>query len=186
LGGPVQPLFESKSPRLCPRHELAGALLDEGSDEREIGEVWGCNMALRRSALDAVGPFAEGMRFSQDWEWQQRLLRRGGRIVYVPDALVVHRRLASDLRVLSLMGQFARRGYTMGSIRRAAGEAVTSRDLLRYLGRGVDHLGHGIGAGCTRGLTEGVKQLGLAAGLAAGKLLVSNEPTSTGRLRHGA
>jgi glycosyltransferase involved in cell wall biosynthesis len=180
LGGPVRPRFESKPPRMCSAHDLAGGVFDEGPDEREVGEVWGCNMALRRSALASVGPFREGMRYSQEWEWQQRLLRRGGTIVYVPDAWLWHRRLAADLGVIGLLSEFAQRGYTIGTVRRAAGEAVESGDVRRHLGRGLAALGHGLRAGCTRGLTEGVKQLGLAAGLAAGKRFSPTGPSEAG------
>ncbi len=46
--------------------------------------------AFRRSALDQVGGFDESLRASEDVDLAYRLARSGGRIVFNPDAVVLH------------------------------------------------------------------------------------------------
>jgi glycosyltransferase involved in cell wall biosynthesis len=168
LGGAVRPQFDRSPPRTCGGHELPGACLDEGPLERVVDEVWGCNMALRRDVLgdDGPGRFRQGMPYAQEWEWQQRLQRSGGTIVYVPAAWLWHRRLASDVRLRTLLPQFARRGYTIGAVRLALGAPIRRGEALRRAARGLAHLRHGAGLACSRGLTEGMKELGHAYALA--------------------
>jgi GT2 family glycosyltransferase len=164
LGGPVNPRYVSPPPRTCDAHELAGACLDEGPDEREIHEVWGCNMAVRRFALARAGPFREGLRFSQEWEWQHRLRLHGVPIVYVPDAGLDHLRHGSDLRLPPLLRQHAWRGWFIaGELRRTheLGRGAARRALVRS-GR---RLAHGLTAGCSRGLTDSAREAGWAARL---------------------
>jgi GT2 family glycosyltransferase len=164
LGGPVRPRFVSSPPRTCAAHELAGASLDEGSKEREIGEVWGCNMAVRRFAIDKAGPFREGLRFSQEWEWQHRLRLQSVKIVYVPDAGLEHLRHGSDLRLPSLVRQHAWRGWFIAGELRSTGEL--GRGAARIaLARSGRRLAHGLWARCCRGLTDSAREAGRAARL---------------------
>jgi glycosyltransferase involved in cell wall biosynthesis len=155
VGGPVRPRFDGPPPPTCPRHDLAGAEFDAGDREEEVAEVWGGNMAIRRSALDAVGPFREGLRWHQEWEWQQRLLAGGGRIVYVPAAGLTHR--VAREGIARLAWEFLQRGYVQGSLGRHV-------PLHRAAGAAAGHLAHGVRARCTRGVTEAARQLGLLAG----------------------
>ena len=60
-------------------------------------------MAIRREAFQRVGPFCEGLRYHQEWEWEQRLLESGGRLVYLPGAWVWHRRDETDLKLISIL-----------------------------------------------------------------------------------
>jgi glycosyltransferase involved in cell wall biosynthesis len=157
FGGPVRPRYEARAPRTCPAHGLAGATLDEGGVEREVGEAWGCNMTLRRSAFERIGPFREGLRVQQEWEWQQRLLAAGGTIVHLPAAWLSHRRLASDLRLASMLGSAFRRGATKAAL----GAPVARRKVAR---RAASRLSHGVRARCTRGVFDGLRDLGLLWG----------------------
>jgi GT2 family glycosyltransferase len=104
-----------------------------------------------------VGPFREGLRRHQDWEWEQRLLRAGGRIVHVPDAWLWHRRGRSDLRVTRLAREFFLRGYTKATL----GFPI---DRRRVATRAAESLGHALRARCTRGLTEAARDAGLLWG----------------------
>jgi cellulose synthase/poly-beta-1,6-N-acetylglucosamine synthase-like glycosyltransferase len=158
FGGPVRPLFEARPPTTCPHHELAGTLFDEGRQEMQIAEVWGGNMALRREALKLAGPFREGLRLHQDWEWQQRLVAGGGRITYLPEAWLWHRRLRRDLRVVPMLYEFLLRGYLRASL----DEGVKARYAVhraRRWGR------HALRARCTRGMTETARSIGLLCGV---------------------
>jgi glycosyltransferase involved in cell wall biosynthesis len=154
LGGPVSARFEHAPPRTCPVHDLAGMTLDEGDAETDIGEVWGMNMAIRRFAFDAVGPFRPGLRWHQEWEWEQRLLAAGGRIVYVPGAGLAHRRGRGDLRVPALAWEFLQRGYLLGTL----GKHVPPREAAR---QAWAQLRHGLRGRCTRGITEAARTTGL-------------------------
>jgi glycosyltransferase involved in cell wall biosynthesis len=154
LGGPIRPLLDGSPPRTCDDHELAGIAFEDEGPEAEVGEVWGGNLAIRRDAVEAVGPFREGLHRHQEWEWEQRLLRGGGRIVYVPDAWLWHRRATTDLRVHRLVREFFLRGYTKASL----GFPVEARWTARRARR---NLAHGVRRRCTRGLTEAARDAGL-------------------------
>jgi GT2 family glycosyltransferase len=64
---------------------------------RNLGFGHGANMAVRRDRFLEVGGFDEMMgvgsplRAWNDRDFGYRLLRRGGRIIYTPDALIFHR-----------------------------------------------------------------------------------------------
>ena len=154
VGGPVRARLEGASPRLCDRHGVAGIELGNTPGDAEVGEAWGGNMAMRRSALARIGPFREGLSYLQEWEWQQRLLRSGGRIVLIPAAWLWHRRSDADLHAGRLMGEFFRRGWTKASL----GYPV---DLRRTAGRARRNLGHGVRRRCTTGFTEAARDAGL-------------------------
>lgn len=162
LGGPVEPRFDAGAPRTCERHQLAGGTLRLGDEDEEVDEVWGCNMALRRSAVERIGGFDERLTLSEDWEWGNRLAASGGTIVYLPDALIQHRRLRGDLRLRTLPWEFFRRGWNVGRLR----GNVDARHEARAA---VASLRHAARARCTRGLTDAARSLGLLlAALAPG------------------
>lgn len=53
----------------------------------------GANISVTRSTLERVGPFCEtlpGTGVHEDMEWQGRLLKRGGRIWFEPQAMIWH------------------------------------------------------------------------------------------------
>src|SRR5206468_8984109 len=74
--------------------------------------VWGANMALRRSALERVGPFDEAVEIwaGDEEDWQRRLRAAGGRIAYVAAAGVDHRRAGPDARLPALSRAAYHRG----------------------------------------------------------------------------
>jgi GT2 family glycosyltransferase len=164
VGGPVKPRFEHAPPRTCAEHELAGVTFDEGDRDRELGEVWGPNMAVRRSGFELAGMFREGLAFGQEWEWQRRLLAAGGRIVYVPDAWLWHRRSRSDLRVPALLREYVTRGWIQGRLRQPTPDGWRPGPLA---GRALASLAHGLRRRCTRGLTDAALDAGRLAGVLA-------------------
>lgn len=52
----------------------------------------GALLALTRECFEAIGPFDEGYRlYFEENDWQRRLRKRGGRLVYVGGSRVIHR-----------------------------------------------------------------------------------------------
>ncbi len=163
VGGPVRPLFDVPPLRTCERHDLAGTCLDEGPIDKPISEVWGGNVAVSRAALELAGPFRQGLKFHQDWEWLQRLHAAGGRTVYVADAWLEHRRRAEDMRLASLLREGFARGWFLGR-HRADHQPKSTRTLARDTAiRAGRSLWHALNARCTRGLTDCARASGHAA-----------------------
>jgi GT2 family glycosyltransferase len=163
LGGPIRPRLEGSAPRTCDAHQLAGVALEDQRSEAEVDEVWGGNMAIRRSALESIGAFRPGLAYHQEWEWEQRLLKRGGTMVHLPDAWLWHRRTQGDLRASRLLAEFFMRGYTKASL----GFPV---DLSWTIARGRRNLVHGVRRRCTRGLTEAARDAGLVSAVLLGRV----------------
>jgi GT2 family glycosyltransferase len=103
LGGPIRPRLEGSRLRACGREPLPITTLDLGPEDREAEFVWGANMALRRPALERIGPFDEVLGGAGDEEdWQRRLRAAGGRVGYVAAAGVDHRRVGRDATLRAL------------------------------------------------------------------------------------
>lgn len=168
LGGPVRPRFERRPPPTCAGHELAGMSLDQGAVDVEVDEVWGCNMAVRRSAVGAAGGFDDRLAVAEDWDWGRRLRAAGGRIVLVAEAWVHHRRLPSDLRVPALLVEYYRRGYVVG-----VRDPACADGALRTAAASLRHAASGH---CTRGLTDAARNLGLWRGDRVRRRRVSPRP----------
>jgi glycosyltransferase involved in cell wall biosynthesis len=173
FGGPVHPVFEGEPPETCAAHKLAGALFDAGPGERQVTEVWGCNMALRRSALTRAGLFRTGLRHHQEWEWQRRLIESGGWIVYLPDASVCHHRDAARWRTRALLREFFARGY----IKATLAPEVSPRAAAT---RGARWLHHAARTRCTWGWAEVARSAGLLCGAMIGRRRSRRAPR-TGR-----
>jgi GT2 family glycosyltransferase len=162
FGGPVLPRWEGAEPRTCGLHGPAGGTLDEGPVEREVDEVWSCNMAVQRWALDRVGLLREGLVAVDEVEWEARLVKAGGSVVYLPDAWVSHRRVASDTRVGSLVRDNFRLGYMVVAL----GQELPTDRVLRDLRASV---AHAVRHGCTRGFTDAVRKIGSLCAIFAGR-----------------
>ena len=70
-------------------------LLDAGTQCRDVEDMYGCNMAIRRQALTLAGGFNEQLGpgangYCDDIELADRIRRAGMRIGYMPDALIFH------------------------------------------------------------------------------------------------
>jgi hypothetical protein len=76
FAGPIRPRLEGPAPRSCGREQPPLTTLDLGPhDTADIRFAWGANMAIRRSALERVGPFDTSLQHGGDeQEWQERLL----------------------------------------------------------------------------------------------------------------
>jgi GT2 family glycosyltransferase len=112
--GPIRPVLEGRAPRSCGREAAPITSLDLGERDVDARYAWGANMAVRRRALERIGPFDETLEHGGDeQEWQDRLRadspEDGGRVLYVARAAVEHRRAGADARLRALVrGQLVR------------------------------------------------------------------------------
>ena len=151
--GPIRARLEGPAPRGCGREGPPITTLDLGAADAEARFAWGANMAIRRSALERVGPFDPSLEHGGDeQEWQERLRAEspGARVLYVAAAAVAHRRVGADARLRSL----ARGAYVRGKAARRfdsrRGRAPTlARELLTLAGC----IGHVVRRQCPAGLT---------------------------------
>jgi glycosyltransferase involved in cell wall biosynthesis len=160
VGGPIRAQLEGPAPRSCGRERAPITTLDLGPEDVEAELVWSANMLLRRDAFDRVGPFAEDLPTGGDEEeWLRRLRDAGGRVVYVADAGLDHRRSGDDVRLRSLMQSAYRRGRNMRAHDRRRGAAPSlARELRALAGCGW----HTVRRACPQGLVAGAHSAGRA------------------------
>jgi len=111
FGGPIRAALEGGGPRACGRESAPITTLDCGREDRDVAAVWSANMAVRRRAFDQIGGFDESIAGrGEEEEWQQRYLAHGGRVRYVANAGLDHRRARVDATLRAL----ARAAYGHG------------------------------------------------------------------------
>jgi GT2 family glycosyltransferase len=161
FGGPIRARFEGPAPRSCGRELPPITSLDLGTEDRPAELVWSANMAIRRSAFDAVGPFDERFSTGGDEEdWLRRLRAGGGEVLYVAAASLDHRRAGDDARLRSLMRSAYRRGRNMRAYDRMRGVDPRLGTELRVLaGCGW----HTVRRACPQGLVAGAHSAGRLA-----------------------
>jgi glycosyltransferase involved in cell wall biosynthesis len=163
FGGPIRGRIDGRGWRTCGREWPPISSYWRGDADREVDLVFAGNMAIRRSALDRVGPFAESLGlypdearriaratggaapaagfFGDEEEWQDRYRAGGGRILYVAAARVDHVRSGQAART----GALVRAAYGRGRVARrwsqSRGRPPTLGRELRVLGGSVWHLG---------------------------------------------
>lgn len=151
FAGRIVPRLEGKPPRSCGREAPPITSLQLGEHDRPARYAWGSNMAIRRSALQRVGPFDVSLAGGGDeQEWQDRLRAAGGQVLYVAGAALHHRRSPQDARLRALCrvaygrGRAARRFDS----RRGDGPPL-ARELLTLAGC----IGHVVRRRCPAGMT---------------------------------
>ena len=167
FGGPIRARFEGHAPRGCGREEPPITTLDLGEDDVEAEMVWGANFAVRRSAVERIGEFDESFDrgHGDEEEWLLRLHAAGGRIVYLAEAGLDHRRAADDSGLASLARAAYRRGRGARSSDRRHGKAPgVGRELRAVAGAGW----HTVRRACPQGLIMGAH--------AAGRLMEALRP----------
>lgn len=70
------------------------------SEPREVQAIFGCNCAFRVSLLRSIGGYDETLLAAEDAEISTRIRNRGGRIIFVPDAVIYHRHRESFIRLI--------------------------------------------------------------------------------------
>ena len=140
FGGPIRPLLEGGGPRACGREPAPITALDRGPADIDGAPVWGANMAIRRRALQRLGPFDESLGGRGDEEeWLRRYAAAGGRIRYLAAAGLEHRRTAADarLRPLSIAAYHLGRTARANDVRKGAAPPLARE--LRELAGGAWH-----------------------------------------------
>jgi glycosyltransferase involved in cell wall biosynthesis len=179
VGGPIVLRLEGRPPRTCG-HELPGeGELDYGSELRLVEEVWGGNLALRRHAVETIGPFREFRRLGgNEIEWQRQARAAGLSIGYVPAARLYHRRTAEDLRLRRLVTRRFFRGWGQARNMARAGEPYAAQSELESTGH---WLRHWVTTGCSQGLVNAAQVAGRfvsIADLAVRRRLVPHSTSS--------
>ncbi|MFN2615744.1 MAG: glycosyltransferase family 2 protein [Thermoleophilaceae bacterium] len=158
FGGPIRPRLEGPTPRACGREDPPITALDLGKEDRECEVVWSANMGARRSAFERVGDFDESLQGGgEEQEWLERLRGAGGRIHYLADAGLDHRREGDDARLRPLMRAAYARGRAVRHFDSRRGiEPSLARELRVVAGCGW----HTLRRGCPQGLVMGAHSLG--------------------------
>lgn len=155
--GPIVPRLEGDPPRSCGREGPPITSLQLGCRDCETRYAWGSNMAIRRRALQRVGPFDVSLEQGGDeQEWQDRLRAtaaaegKSARVLYVADAALYHRRAPADARLRSLCRASFARGRGSRRFDAWRGQAPSLASELRIL---VGCVGHVLLRRCAMGLT---------------------------------
>ena len=157
-GGPIRARLEGRALRSCGREPPPITTLDRGPHDHDVANVWGANMAIRRSAFERVGGFDEAISGRGDEEeWERRYTQQGGRIRYVAGAWLEHRRTAQDATVRSL----SRAAYHLGkTARRNDVRKGTAPGMTRELRVLIGCAWHAIRRRCAYGLVMAAHSLG--------------------------
>ncbi len=153
LAGRIRPRLEGRSPHTCGREGPPITTLDLGERDTEARYAWGANMAIRRDALERVGPFDVSLEHGGDeQEWQDRLRARepGARVLYVAGAAVDHRRTGPDARLRALVRTAYARGRAARLLDARSGKAPGAIGELRTLAGCAWHV---VRYRCPAGLT---------------------------------
>jgi glycosyltransferase involved in cell wall biosynthesis len=149
FGGPIRGRVDGRAWRTCGHEWPPISSYFRGETDRAVDLVFAGNMAIRRSALERVGPFAESLGlyadeaeriagatsgaapaagfFGDEEEWQDRYRAGGGRILYVAGAVLDHVRAGADAHTRALV----RAAFVRGRVARRWSE---SRDRAPSLG----------------------------------------------------
>jgi GT2 family glycosyltransferase len=153
FAGRITARLEGSPPRSCGREQPPITTLDLGRADTPTRFAWGANMAIRRAALQSVGPFDEtlgGAGDEQEWQERARALAPEHDVVYVAAAWVEHRREGPDSTLRSLCRASERRGRAVRRFDARRGAAPgAARELATLLGC----LLHVLRRGCPAGLT---------------------------------
>jgi GT2 family glycosyltransferase len=134
FGGRIGARLEGCRVLMCGREGPPITALDLGPADRDAERVWGANMAIRRAALERVGPFDEGLDlYGDEEEWQARLRAAGGRIRYVAAAALDHRRSRPDTTLRALAGAAHARGRNSRRFDARRGDPPSLARELRVL-----------------------------------------------------
>jgi GT2 family glycosyltransferase len=140
LTGPIHARIEDHRFRACGREGPPLTFLDLGPHDTDTARAWGANMALRRSAIERVGRFAEHfVNGGDEEEWQARWQALGGRVRYIAAAGLDHRRAGDDARLRALARAAFHRGRAARRFDQLDAATPSLREELRVLAGCVAH-----------------------------------------------
>ncbi len=145
FAGRILARLEGCAPRGCGRELPPITTLDLGGSDRVTPLAWGSNMAIRRSALERVGPFDERIGGGGDEEeWEERAARTAGAVrpsaLYVAAAAVEHRRAGRDAELRALCRAAYVRGRGARRFDAWRGLAPSTARELRTLAGCIAHV----------------------------------------------
>lgn len=157
FGGPIHGRLEGAR-RGCGREPPPITTYDFGPVDRDVSFVFGANMAVRRSAFERTGYFDDGLSGQGDEEeWVLRYTARGGRIRYLAQARIDHRRAPEDARLRAL----TRAAYAQGrQARRHEVRVGTARPIRGELRILAGCLWHTARRRCPYGIVMGARTAG--------------------------
>jgi GT2 family glycosyltransferase len=140
--GPITARIEGKAPRSCGREGPPITSLELGSQDTEAPYAWGANMAVRRHALNRVGPFEVSLvNGGDEQEWQDRWRAGGGGpVMYVARAGLYHRRTGPDGRLAALARAARSRGKASRRFDAWRGQAPSLAQETRTLAGCAGHV----------------------------------------------
>ncbi|MCW3031912.1 MAG: hypothetical protein QOK19_2540 [Solirubrobacteraceae bacterium] len=159
FAGRIVPRLEGPAPRTCGRELAPITTLDLGERDSRTRFAWGANMAIRRTALQTVGPFDESLDGGGDeQDWQERAAAGSPpQALYVGAAAVEHRRSGDDARLRALCRAAYVRGRGARRFDARRGVAPAAAVELRTL---AGCLGHVLLRNCPAGLTMAAHSAG--------------------------
>jgi hypothetical protein len=174
FGGPIRGRLEG-GPRACGREPPPISTYDFGSDDRDVPYVWGGNTAIRRSAFERIGYFhADLSGRGDEEEWVKRFTGTGGRIRYLAEAGLDHRRAPADSRLSVL----ARAAYGQGrEARRSDIRAGKPRALSAELRILLGCAWHTVRRRCAYGIVMGARAAGSLREALGRRRSVTHAPT---------
>ena len=149
VGGRIVPVWNGPRPRwYCetgPYRQMAGVIVryEHGDEVREVEMLpFGANMAFRREAFDrhglfdtSFGPVGADVMPAEDTEFCRRVRSGGGRILYLPDAVVYHPVEAARVRRGYFQSWYYRHGKADMRLEPPPADAVRWFGVPRYLFR---------------------------------------------------
>jgi GT2 family glycosyltransferase len=160
FAGRITAALEGAAPHTCGREQPPITTLDLGEGDGPTPFAWGANMAIRRSALERVGPFDPTVGGAGDeQEWQERAAAGGAGALYVAAARVEHRRAGEDARLRALSRAAWARGRAARRFDARRGAAPSLGAELRTI---AGCLGHVVRRACPAGLTMAAHSAGRA------------------------
>ncbi len=153
FAGRILARLEGSPPSSCGREQPPITTLDLGPENSRTRFAWGSNMAIRRSALERVGPFDPAQEVGgdeQDWQERRQADDPSLGALYVAAACVEHRRAPEDARLRRLCAAAYGRGRAARRFDAARGRSGPARGELAVL---AGCLGHVLLRRCPAGLT---------------------------------
>jgi GT2 family glycosyltransferase len=158
FAGRIQLRLEGSPPRTCGREPLGETELDLGDDDAETAVAWGANLIIRREVLTRIGPFDETLPiYGDEFEWVYRYTTSGGRILYVANATIVHRRPAASLTPMALLRRSIQFGRGWAAASPLMSQPFSVAGTLAAAARGF---AHGLTRGCFVGYRNAFSSLG--------------------------
>jgi len=126
IGGKIKLMFESEIPKELEKLPkeifegfLGGTILDVENGKIKKPLIWGSNICFRKKIFDEVGYFDERIGqssalplYNEEIEIQERIFKKGFKIVYEPDALVWHKVFPERLTVNYFLQRAFWQGYS--------------------------------------------------------------------------